>query len=111
MFLLGAYQEILGDLHNLFGDTNAVHVSAVDGGLGYRIDHLVEGDTVKEVLEYVQFDRQRLVQKLRRSIETAIESNRLAMEDGAMLMDSYTRGLEGYTYLEGQSSRLVVRNT
>ncbi len=109
MFLLGAYQEILGDLHNLFGDTHAVHVSAVDGGLGYRIDHLVEGDTVKEVLEYVEYDRQRLIQKLRRGIETAIENETLTMEEAAHLIDTYTRGLEGYTYLEAQSSRLWVK--
>ena len=109
MFLLGAYQEILGDLHNLFGDTNAVHVSAVDGGLGYRIDHLVEGDTVKEVLDYVAYDRSRLVQKLRAAIEIAIEAGTLKMEEGALLMDTYTRGLEGYTYLEGSTSRLQPR--
>jgi arginine decarboxylase len=109
MFLLGAYQEILGDLHNLFGDTNAVHVSAVDGGLGYRIDHLVEGDTVKEVLEYVEYDRARLVQNLRRAIESAIEDEKLSMEEGALLMETYTRGLEGYTYLEGQLSRFTGR--
>jgi arginine decarboxylase len=83
-----------------FGDTNAVHVSAADGPLGYRIDHLVEGDTVKEVLDYVQFDRQRLVQKLRRAVEHAIEDGHIVFEEGARLMDSYTRGLEGYTYLE-----------
>jgi arginine decarboxylase len=106
MFLLGAYQEILGDLHNLFGDTNAVHVSAVEGGLGYRIDHLVEGDTVKEVLDYVEYDRARLIQRLRRAIESGIENERLTMEEGARLIDTYTRGLDGYTYLEAQPSRL-----
>lgn len=106
MFLLGSYQEILGDLHNLFGDTNAVHVSAVDGGLGYRIDHMVEGDTVKEVLDYVEYDRDRLIGKLRRSIEQAIEEGTLTFEDGARLKETYARGLEGYTYLESQLSRL-----
>ena len=109
MFLLGAYQEILGDLHNLFGDTNAVHVSHVDGALGYRIDHLIEGDTVKEVLEYVQFDRQRLIQKLRRAVEGAIESDRFTMEEGARLMDTYTKGLDGYTYLEAATSASTKR--
>jgi arginine decarboxylase len=101
MFLLGAYQEILGDLHNLFGDTNAVHVSNIDGGLGYRIDHQVEGDAVKEVLEYVEYDRARLVERLRVAVESGIVNQRLSMEEGHYLIDTYTRGLEGYTYLQG----------
>ncbi len=101
MFLLGAYQEILGDLHNLFGDTNAVHVSNIDGGLGYRIDHQVEGDAVKEVLEYVEYDRARLIERLRSAVESGIVGQKLSMEEGAYLIDTYTRGLEGYTYLQG----------
>jgi arginine decarboxylase len=99
MFLVGAYQEILGDLHNLFGDTHIVHVSLASTQLGYRIDHIVEGDTVKEVLEYVEFDRQRLVTRLRQAIERAIERGSCSMEDGARMIDTYLRELEGYTYL------------
>ena len=100
MFLLGAYQEILGDLHNLFGDTNQVHVSVAEGGMGYRIDHVVEGNTVMEVLEYVSYDRKRLLRSLRRAVEDAIEAGNLTMEEGALLVNSYVKGLEGYTYLE-----------
>jgi arginine decarboxylase len=100
MFLLGAYQEILGDLHNLFGDTNQVHVSAQDGGMGYRIDHVIEGNTVMEVLEYVAYDRKRLLRNLRRAVEDAIEAGNLSMEEGALLVNTYVKGLEGYTYLE-----------
>ena len=70
MFLVGAYQEILGDLHNLFGDTNAVHVSLDDNG--YRIDHVVEGDSVTEVLGYVQYDKHHLVQRMRQANEEAL---------------------------------------
>ncbi len=99
MFLLGAYQEILGDLHNLFGDTNAVHVRALEGGVGYRIEHVVEGDTVTEVLRYVQFDREHLLSKLRRAIDDAIASDRLAPEEGRLLVSNYVRGLDAYTYL------------
>ena len=100
MFLLGAYQEILGDLHNLFGDTNQVHVSAQDGGMGYRIDHVIEGNTVMEVLDYVAYDRKRLLRNLRRAVEDAIEAGNLTMEEGALLVNTYVKGLEGYTYLD-----------
>jgi arginine decarboxylase len=100
MFLLGAYQEILGDLHNLFGDTNQVHVSAVEGGSGYKIDHVIEGNTVMEVLDYVSYDRKRLLRNLRRGVEDAIGNGNLTMEEGALLVNTYVKGLEGYTYFE-----------
>jgi len=99
MFLLGAYQELLGDLHNLFGDTNAVHVRAVEGGAGYRIEHVVEGDMVTEVLRYVQYDREQLLSKLRRAIEDSIAADRLTPEEGRLLVANYVRGLDAYTYL------------
>jgi arginine decarboxylase len=99
MFLVGAYQEILGDLHNLFGDTNAVHVSLDDDG-GYRIDHVVEGDTVEEVLNYVQFNRGDLVRSVRRATELALKEGRMTMEEAAKMVMAYQSGLEGYTYLE-----------
>ncbi len=100
MFLLGAYQEILGDLHNLFGDTNQVHVSIAEGGTGYRIDQIIEGNTVMEVLEYVSYDRKRLLRSMRRAVEDAIENGNLTLEEGALLVNTYVKGLEGYTYFE-----------
>ncbi|MCC6322104.1 MAG: biosynthetic arginine decarboxylase [Phycisphaerales bacterium] len=108
VFLLGAYQEILGDLHNLLGDTHAVHVShnpdggANDGpdGGNWSIDEVIEGDTVKEVLSYVQFDDQDMRRAVRRDIERSIKLNRLTVAEGKSLMAFYESGLDGYTYLE-----------
>jgi arginine decarboxylase len=98
-FLLGAYQEILGDLHNLFGDTNAVHVRL--GPAGETIlDSVIKGDTVREVLNYVQFSSDLLVAKLRRDVETALRDNRLTYEESGALLHYYEEGLHGYTYLE-----------
>jgi arginine decarboxylase len=96
IFLTGAYQEILGDLHNLFGDTNAVHVKLVDGG--YEITDLVEGDTVTEVLNYVQFHANTLIATFRRKVANAKE---LSRQDANAFIADYLAGLEGYTYLEG----------
>ncbi|MEM1177626.1 MAG: biosynthetic arginine decarboxylase [Acidobacteriota bacterium] len=98
--LVGAYQEILGDLHNLFGDTNTVHVSVDDSG-GYEIDHVVAGDTVTEVLAYVGYPRDDLVARVRRFAERAIKNKRLARDEARQLMRIYEAGLAGYTYLEG----------
>ncbi len=98
-FLVGAYQEILGDLHNLFGDTNAVHVSAGPDGT-YRLDHVVQGDTVAEVLGYVEYDRLDLVRRIRNFAEAAVRNNRMSFEESAQLMRRYEDGLSGYTYLE-----------
>ncbi|MFN0181956.1 MAG: biosynthetic arginine decarboxylase [Gemmatimonadales bacterium] len=96
MFLTGAYQEILGDLHNLFGDTNAVHVRVTEGG--YEITDLVHGDTVTEVLNYVQFHAPDLLANFRRKVSGAGSLTR--NEANAFIAD-YVAGLEGYTYLEG----------
>ena len=98
MFLVGAYQEILGDLHNLFGDTNAVHIALADGG--YRIAHVVEGDSVTEVLGYVQYQKQNLVQRVRLASEEALRKGLLTFEESALLMRRFDEGLSGYTYLE-----------
>jgi arginine decarboxylase len=98
-FLTGAYQETLGDLHNLLGDTHAVHVSLGEDGR-WRIDTVVEGDTVKEVLGYVQFDADEMRSTLRRDIETALEEERLTLAEGASLRRFLDEGLQGYTYLE-----------
>jgi arginine decarboxylase len=102
VFLVGAYQEILGDLHNLFGDTNAVHVTLDDEG-GYAVDHIVEGDSVEEVLSYVQYERRPLIDKVRQIIEGALRSNNISLEESARLLERYEQGLKGYTYLSDQS--------
>jgi arginine decarboxylase len=98
MFLLGAYQEILGDLHNLFGDTHAVHVTLSDDG-GYEVGHVVEGDSVEEVLQYVQYDRNSLVEKVRRTIEEALRRGSISLEESVRLRQRFEQGLDGYTYL------------
>ncbi len=100
IFLLGAYQEILGDLHNLFGDTDAVYVSIKDDG-DYEIDHIVEGDTVTEVLEYVEYFKPALMERMRFSVENAMKSKRMTIQEGRTFLQYYELGLDGYTYLEG----------
>jgi arginine decarboxylase len=99
VFLVGAYQEILGDLHNLFGDTNAVHVSTDNDG-EVVLEAVIKGDTVREVLDYVEFDPDALVRQLRTDVETAVRENRLDYEQAGRLLRFYEEGLRGYTYLE-----------
>jgi arginine decarboxylase len=99
VFLVGAYQEILGDLHNLFGDTHAVHVSLDEQG-GAKLDALIKGDTVREVLDYVEFDAEALLGKLRTDVETAVREGRVDYEGAGQLLRFYEDGLHGYTYLE-----------
>ncbi|HEX6864476.1 MAG TPA: biosynthetic arginine decarboxylase, partial [Thermoanaerobaculia bacterium] len=99
VFLVGAYQEILGDLHNLFGDTNTVHVS-LHGDEGYQIDGVVSGDTVADVLRYVRYSRDHLVAKVRQSAEAALRAKKMTIEESRHLLRSYEEGLSGYTYLE-----------
>jgi arginine decarboxylase len=98
-FLVGAYQEILGDLHNLFGDTNAVHVQLDENG-GVVIDALIRGDTVREVLDYVQFKSHVLAEQFRRDVEGAVREGRIGYEESGLLLRFYEEGLNGYTYLE-----------
>jgi arginine decarboxylase len=98
-FLVGAYQEILGDLHNLLGDTNAVHVGIDETGR-FIIDEVVEGDTVREVLQYVQFSADELKRAMRKSVERALRDNKLTVDESRVLLKFYESGLEGYTYLE-----------
>ena len=100
IFLTGAYQEILGDLHNLFGDTNAVHVRMSDAG--YEITDLVHGDTVTEVLNYVQFRASDLLTTFRRKVQAATTITR---DEANMFIAEYVAGLEGYTYLEGDAAK------
>ncbi|HVG59743.1 MAG TPA: biosynthetic arginine decarboxylase [Hyalangium sp.] len=99
IFLVGAYQEILGDLHNLFGDTHAVQVSLAPNG-GYLIDHVVEGDTVTEVLHYVSYNKDDLVARLRKFTEVALRQGRITLDESRSLLRMYEEGLSGYTYLE-----------
>jgi len=98
-FLVGAYQEILGDLHNLLGDTNAVHVSVDEQGR-WAIDEVVEGDTVREVIQYVQFSADELMRTMRKRVERALRDQKLTLDESRLLLRFYEQGLEGYTYLE-----------
>jgi arginine decarboxylase len=98
-FLLGAYQEILGDLHNLFGDTNAVHVSLDDDG-SICVDHVIKGDTVREVLAYVQYSADELLAAMRKDVERAVRAGKVSLDESRQLLRFYESGLEGYTYLE-----------
>jgi len=98
-FLVGAYQEILGDLHNLFGDTHTVHVS-VTGKNKYRIDKIVEGDTVRDVLAYMQYQKRDLMVMIRQAVEESIEKRRLSIKESARIQRFLEEGIEGYTYLE-----------
>jgi arginine decarboxylase len=98
-FLLGAYQEILGDLHNLFGDTHAVHVSIDDDG-EVNIDEVIKGDTVREVLAYVQYSADELTARLRKDVERAVRTGKISLNESRQLLRFYEAGLDGYTYLE-----------
>ena len=98
VFLVGAYQEILGDMHNLFGDTNAVHVSVKDGS--YHIDQIFDGETVEEVLEYVQYNPKKLVRQLEIWVTKSVKQGKISLEEGKEFLSNYRSGLYGYTYLE-----------
>lgn len=98
VFLVGAYQEILGNMHNLFGDTNAVHVS-VDKD-GYSIDKTIDGETVADVLEYVQYNPKSLVRRLESWVSKAVAEKKITPEEGKEFIYNYRSGLYGYTYLE-----------
>jgi arginine decarboxylase len=100
VFLVGAYQEILGDMHNLFGDTHAVHVR-LDAEGNVVLEALIKGDTVKEVLDYVEFDPEMLMHRMRTDVESAVREGRIDLEQSGRLLRFYEDGLDGYTYLEG----------
>jgi arginine decarboxylase len=102
IFLVGAYQECLGNLHNLFGDTNAVHVEVDETGAP-RITSIVEGDTIREVLSYVQYNGDDLLSGLNRMIDLAVRSGRMSAEESAKFMSRYKESLSGYTYLLWES--------
>lgn len=107
VFLTGAYQETLGDLHNLFGDTNTIHVKLVEnpaaggeGGWGWRYEHIIEGESVGQVLEYVQFDRQTLLERVDRLVQNASRNGHMTAEEAGEFRKLYRQGLDGPTYLE-----------
>lgn len=99
VYLVGAYQEILGDLHNLFGDTNAVHID-VDGN-GWKIDQIIDGESVADVLEYVSFDDKKLVRDIESWVTASVKEKRITLQEGKEFLNIYRSGLYGYTYLEG----------
>jgi arginine decarboxylase len=98
VFLVGAYQEILGDLHNLFGDTNSVHVSLADGG-NINVETVVKGDTVQQVLSYVQYSSNELIAQMRKDVESALQMKRITLEEAARFLRFYEQGMGAYTYL------------
>jgi arginine decarboxylase len=102
VFLIGAYQECLGNLHNLFGDTNAVHVEIDEDGLP-AITSIIEGDTIKEVLGYVQYTGEDLLSGLNHSIDRAVRTGIMSAEESAKFMQRYKESLGGYTYLLWES--------
>jgi arginine decarboxylase len=104
-FLVGAYQEILGDMHNLFGDTNVVHVDLDESGRP-RLSHVLRGERVQDVLEYVEYFETDLLSSLRRSVEKALEDGRISFEESALIYRRYESGLHGYTYLTRERSRV-----
>jgi arginine decarboxylase len=107
IFLIGAYQEILGDLHNLFGDTNAVHVS-VDVEGKPILDDVVEQDSVADVLGYVGFDRRDLRARMRRAVERALQRGNITLKESALFLRHYENGLSGTTYLEEDSAEEAI---
>lgn len=98
VFLVGAYQEILGDMHNLFGDTNAVHISVYPDH--YEIDQIIDGETVAEVLDYVQYSPKKLVRNVETWVTRSMKNGKITPEEGREFLSNYRSGLYGYTYLE-----------
>ena len=98
VYLVGAYQEILGDLHNLFGDTNAVHV--VCDGDGYRLYQMIDGESVEDVLDYVNFSDKALVRTMENWVSTSVKEGKISLQEGKEFLNIYRSGLYGYTYLE-----------
>ena len=107
VFLVGAYQEILGDMHNLFGDTNAVHVSVNEKG--YNIEQIIDGETVAEVLDYVQYSPKKLVRTLETWVTKSVKEGKISVEEGKEFLSNYRSGLYGYTYLE-EIERITINN-
>ena len=102
IFLIGAYQEILGDLHNLFGDTHAVHIRM--DGANYEMEQIMEGESVAGVLDHVQFHESFLIGRMQRQVRSARNAGRLSTEESEAFLNFYQQGLKGYTYLEEEES-------
>lgn len=98
VFLVGAYQEILGDLHNLFGDTNAVHISVNEDN--YKIEQVIDGETIADVLDYVQYNPKKLVRTVESWVTSSMKAGVISVEEGREFLSNYRSGLYGYTYLE-----------
>ena len=98
VFLVGAYQEILGDMHNLFGDTNAVHISMTKNG--YEIEQIIDAEAVADVLEYVEYNPKKLVRNLESWVSVSMKKGRITAEEGRQFLNNYRSGLYGNTYLE-----------
>ena len=98
VFLVGAYQEILGDMHNLFGDTNAVHITVTKDS--YKINHIIDGETVADVLSYVQYNPKKMVRSLEIWAKQSVKEGKITLEEGKEFLSTYRSGLYGYTYLE-----------
>ena len=99
VFLVGAYQETLGEVHNLFGDTDVVHVKISEDGR-YKIEQVIEGDSIEEVLSYVQYDRRMLMERMRLAIESALQEATITLDEAALMRRRYAQALSGNTYLE-----------
>jgi arginine decarboxylase len=98
VFIAGAYQEILGDMHNLFGDTDAVHITLTEHGT-YNVEHVVEGDAVRDVLAYVEYTKSELIERIRKGTENGISAGRISRSEARLLLELYEKGLNAYTYL------------
>ena len=98
VFLVGAYQEILGDLHNLFGDTAAVHITG--SKTGYQIEQVIDGEPVADVLDYVEYNTKKLVRNLETWVSRSVKEGSISAEEGRQFLNIYRSGLYGITYLE-----------
>jgi arginine decarboxylase len=98
VFIAGAYQEILGDMHNLFGDTDTVHITMTEHGT-YNVEHVVEGDSVRDVLAYVEYSKPELLERVRKASENGITQGRISRSEARLLLELYEKGLNAYTYL------------
>ena len=97
--MVGAYQEILGDLHNLVGDTNVVHV-LINAEGGYEIDKIIDGEQIADVLDYVQFNHKKLVRTIETWVSQSVKERKITVHEGKEFLANYRSGLFGYTYLE-----------
>lgn len=105
LFLGGAYQEIMGNLHNLFGNTNTVHICLTPKG--YQVEHVIQGNTIADVLNAVQYDTDDLLEILRRRTEQALQEQHITLQEAQLLLQNYGRSLQNYTYLRMASSERV----